>query len=169
MEVFWKSPANLNESSCCLAIRMDEPEVRRVGFASFALLPPSRARAPFLLWGRGSSGSGGGLCAMLEKPKFVPMARPYASDTPIILCIYKSRLRKLCPLPRPRGQIRPLNGQDQYMHRIGAWATCANFGVLRSSVWRPLAGRCGGLSWKSIWNSWSSPGGLLEVSWKSLE
>ena len=28
----------------------DEPEVRRVGFASFALLPPSRARAPLPLW-----------------------------------------------------------------------------------------------------------------------
>ena len=97
LEVFWKSPANLNESSCCLAIRMDEPEVRRVGFASFALLPPSRARAPFLLWGRGSSGSGGGLCAMLGKPKFVPMARPYAFDIPIYLFICKSRLRTKPP------------------------------------------------------------------------
>ena len=59
--------------------RRGEPEVRRVGFASFALLPPSRARAPLPLWWEGSSGSGGGLCAMLEKPKFVPVARPYAS------------------------------------------------------------------------------------------
>ena len=79
------SPGNLNESLCWFAIGMDEPEVRRVGFASFALLPPSRARAPLLLWGRGSSGSGGGLCAMLEKPKFVPMARPYASHIPIFI------------------------------------------------------------------------------------
>ena len=31
----------------------DEPEVRRVGFASFALLPPSRARAPLPLWWEG--------------------------------------------------------------------------------------------------------------------
>ena len=59
---------------------VDEPEVRRVGFASFALLPPSRTRAPLPLWCEGSSGSGGGLRAMLEKSKFVPMARPYASD-----------------------------------------------------------------------------------------
>ena len=87
LEVSWKPPGNLNESLCWFAISMDEPEVRRVGFASFALLPPSRARAPLLLWGRESSGSGGGLCAMLEKPKFVPMARPYASDIPTYLFI----------------------------------------------------------------------------------
>ena len=84
----WKTrsfPGNLNGSLCCSAVSMDEPEVRRVGFASFAFLPPSRARAPLLLWGRWSSGSGGGLCAMLETPKFVPMARPYAFDIPIFL------------------------------------------------------------------------------------
>ena len=55
------SPRDLNGSLCCFAISVDEPEVRRVGFASFAILPPSRARAPLLLWERGSSGSGGGL------------------------------------------------------------------------------------------------------------
>ena len=64
---------------------VQEPEVRRVGFASVALLPPSRARAPLPLWWEGSSGSGGGLCAMLGKPKFVPMARPYASNIPDLL------------------------------------------------------------------------------------
>ena len=86
LEVSWrKSPGTLNGSLCWPAVSMDEPEVRRVGFASFALLPPSRARAPLLLWGRGSSGSGGGLCAMLEKPKFVPMARPYAFHIPIFI------------------------------------------------------------------------------------
>ena len=45
--------------NCCAVISMDEPEVRRVGFASFVILPPSRAIAPLLLWRRGSSGSGG--------------------------------------------------------------------------------------------------------------
>ena len=83
VEVSWES----------LRAGLGEPEVRRVGFARFAILPPSRARAPLLLWGRGSSGSGGGLCAMLEKPEFVPMARPYASDTFIYLFMYKTRAR----------------------------------------------------------------------------
>ena len=82
-------------SSCSCAISMDQPEVRRVGFPSFALSPPSRARAPLLLWGRRSSGSGGGLCAMLGAPKFVPMARPYAFDIPIYLFIFQTGLRKL--------------------------------------------------------------------------
>ena len=62
LEVSWtKSPGNLDGSLCWPAVSMDEPEVRRVGFASFALLPPSRARAPLLrlgeaeLWfGRGA-------------------------------------------------------------------------------------------------------------------
>ena len=98
--VSWESPGGLLEvnlevlelcipdaSLCCLAISTDEPQVRRVGFASFALLPPSRARAPRLLRGRWSSGSGGGLHAMQEKPEFVPMARPYASHIPIFLYI----------------------------------------------------------------------------------
>ena len=133
---------------------MVEPEVRRVGFASVALLPPSRARAPLLLWGRGSFGSGGGLCAMLEKPEFVPMARPYASDVSIFLFIYESSLRKLGPLAPLPGQIRPMNGQDQYAPDRGVGGfpefdpfsnTCANCWVLRSSVWRPLAARFGGL------------------------
>ena len=88
LEVSWHCLGDLNGSSCWFAATsMDEPEVRRVGFASFALLPPSRARAPLPLWGRGSPGSGGGLFAMLEKPKFVPMARPYAFDIPSYLFI----------------------------------------------------------------------------------
>ena len=73
----------------------DEPEVRRVGFARFALLPPSRAGAPLPLYVGGSSGSGGGLCAMLEKPKFVPMARPYASHIPNIFYMYSSSFIRL--------------------------------------------------------------------------
>ena len=85
LEGSWKYLGSLNESLCCFAISVDEPEVRRVGFARFDILPPSRAIAPLLLWGRGSSGSGGGLCAMLEKPKFVPMARPYAFHIPIFI------------------------------------------------------------------------------------
>ena len=77
----------LRARACSGAISMDQPEVRRVGFPSFALSPPSRARAPLLLWERRSSGSGGGLCAMLGTPKFVPMARPYVFDIPIYLFI----------------------------------------------------------------------------------
>ena len=65
------------------------------------LAPPSRARAPLLLWERGSSGSGGGLCAMLEKPRFVPMVRPYASGAPMCLLICSSRPRGLCATPPP--------------------------------------------------------------------
>ena len=75
----------------------DEPEVRRVRFASLALLPPSRARAPLPIWGRRSSGSGGGLRAMLEKPKFVPMARPYASHIPIYIYIHLFFVYSQCP------------------------------------------------------------------------
>ena len=37
LEVSWKCLGGLNESLCFLAISMDEPEVRRVGFASFVL------------------------------------------------------------------------------------------------------------------------------------
>ena len=94
----WSSPVGLlevsweSESLSSSAISVDEPEVRRVGFASFALLRPSRTRASLLLWERGNSGSGGGLRAMLGKPKFVPMARPYAFDTPIYLLTYGSIL-----------------------------------------------------------------------------
>ena len=99
LEASWKYTRDLNELLCSFVISMDEPEVRRVGFASFVILPPSRAIAPLLLWRRGSSGSGGGLCAMLERPKFVPMARPYAPDTPISLFIYNS-------LPRERSKKR---------------------------------------------------------------
>ena len=33
---------------------------------------------------------------MLEKPKFVPMARPYAFDIPMYFVIYAGRLRRLC-------------------------------------------------------------------------
>ena len=112
---------DLDESLCWFAISMDEPEVRRVGFASFALLPPSRARAPLPLWGRGSSGSGGGLFAMLERPKFVPMARPYAFDIPLYLFIYKSRLRKLCLLAPLPGQssTSPL-GEGEFWFGRGA-------------------------------------------------
>ena len=46
-------------------ISMDEPEVRRVGLASFALRPPPGPELHFSFGGGGSSGSGGGLCAML--------------------------------------------------------------------------------------------------------
>ena len=174
---------NLNESFCWFAISMDEPEVRRVGFASFAILPPSRAIAPLLLWRRGSSGSGGGLCAMLEMPKFVPMARPYASDTPISLSIYNSRLRKLCTKPpsqaREPGQIGPMNGQDEYAPDRGVGGfpefdpfsnTCANCWVLRSSVSRPVAARFGGLlgvNLEVVELSWRSLGSILEEYWES--
>ena len=59
-----------------------QPWVRRAGSCLHSC--PSRARAsPFPFKGGVSSGSRGGLCAMLESPKFVPMARPYASYTPI--------------------------------------------------------------------------------------
>ena len=51
MLVSCKHPGN--KASCWVVTSMDEPEVRRVGFASFALLPPSRARAPLLLSGEG--------------------------------------------------------------------------------------------------------------------
>ena len=53
-------------------------------WASLALrcCPPPGPELPFHFGGEGSSGSGGGLCAMLEEPKFVPMARPYASHLP---------------------------------------------------------------------------------------
>ena len=62
----------------------DLPAVGTKSRVLLALLPPSRARAsPFPFRGGVSSGSRGGLCAMLEDPKFVPMARPYASYTPI--------------------------------------------------------------------------------------
>ena len=64
--------------------RTGGPWVRRVGFSNnmfaFALLPPSWARASFLLWGEGETlVREGGFCAMQENPKCVPMARPYAS------------------------------------------------------------------------------------------
>ena len=62
----------------------DLPAVGTKSRVLLALLPPSRARAsPFPFRGGVRSGSRGGLCAMLEGPKFVPMARPYASYTPI--------------------------------------------------------------------------------------
>ena len=76
-----------SESLCWIAISMDEPEVRRVGFAQ--ALPSCPSPGPELhssSWGgEGALVRAGGLCAMLEKPKFVPMARPYASDIPIYL------------------------------------------------------------------------------------
>ena len=72
----------------------DLPAVGTKSRVLLALLPPSRARAsPFPFRGGVSSGSRGGLCAMLEGPKFVPMARPYASYTPIsyiYIYIYQS-------------------------------------------------------------------------------
>ena len=163
---------------CCFAISVDEPEVRRVGFARFDILPPSRAIAPLLLWGRGSSGSGGGLCAMLEKPKFVPMARPYAFDIPTYFFIHATRLRKLCTKPPP-GQIRQMNRQDQYApdRAVGGFPEfgpfsneCANFVFLRSSVWRPLAGRFGGLlevNLQVVELSCWSLGSILDVTWES--
>ena len=52
---------------------------------------------------------------MLEKLKFVPMARPYASDSPISLFISTSASRMLLTTraAAPR-QIRLMNGQDRY-------------------------------------------------------
>ena len=50
---------------CWFALSMDEPEVRRVGFAQ--ALPPSRARAPLLLLGEGELWFGrGALCNARE-------------------------------------------------------------------------------------------------------
>ena len=67
----------------------DLPAVGTKSRVLLALLPPSRARAsPFPFRGGVSSGSRGGLCAMLEGPKVVPMARPYASYTPIFVYIH---------------------------------------------------------------------------------
>ena len=66
--------------------------------------------------------------------------------------------------PRTPSQIRVMNGQARYAPERGVGGfpefdpssnTCANFGVLMSSIWRPLAGRCGSLLGVS-------PGGLGE-------
>ena len=87
------------------------------------------------------------------------MARPYA-------------LRNTAP----PGQIRQRNGQDQYAPDRGVggfqefdpfWNACANFCVLRSSVWRPLAGRFVGLlkvTLDVVELSWWFLGSILEVS-----
>ena len=117
---------------------------------------------------------------MLEEPEFVPMARPYASDTLIYLFLYKSRLRKLCTKPPSPGQRRPMNGQDQYAPDRGAGGSpefhpfsndaCANFGILRSSVWSPLAGQFGvplEVNFEVVELSRGSLGTILEVSWGS--
>ena len=165
------SLANLNESLCSFAISMDQPEVRRAGFASFALLPPSRARAPLLLWERGSSGSGGGLCAMLEMPKFVPMARPYASAKPISLSIYNSRLRKLCTKPPPPRPDRT----NERTRRIRTGSRRGRISGIRSflehvcQLLGPKVIRfeaCSSTIWRALGSQFGSRGALREVSWK---
>ena len=72
------------------------------------------------------------------------------------------------PLP---SQIRLMNGQDQYAPERGVGGfpefgrlsnTCANCGGLRSSIWRPLAGRFGsllGVSWRAL----GSQFGIVEL------
>ena len=109
-------------------------------YASQALTsrPPPGPELHFSFWGRGSSGSGGGLCAKLEKPKFVPMARPYASD--ILIFTYVHILTYVClfvgsflhmsapasqGLPKffpPPSQIGAMNGRAANMHRSGVSA-----------------------------------------------
>ena len=50
--------------------------------------PPPVPELSFPLWGEeGAPVREGGFCAMQENPKFVPMARPYASHIPIFLYI----------------------------------------------------------------------------------
>ena len=56
--------------------------------------PPPGPELHFSFGGGGALVREGGFGAMLEKPEFVPMARPYASDIPIFLFISKTRLRK---------------------------------------------------------------------------
>ena len=69
-----------------------------------------------------------------------------------------------------------MNGQDQYAPDRGVGGfqefdpfsnTCADFGVLRSSVWRPLAGRFVGLLEVTpdvVELSWWFLGSILDVS-----
>ena len=68
---------------------------------------------------------------MLEKPKFVPMARPYAFLIPIFLFICKLRLRKFCGAPGPD----KTNERDEAdMHRNEASADFRNRTLSRARV-----------------------------------
>ena len=72
-----------------------------------------------------------------------------------------------------------MNGQDEDAPDRGVGGfqefdpfsnVCANFGVLRSSVWMLLASRFGGLlgvNLEAVELSWWSLASILEVSWGS--
>ena len=73
-----------------------------------------------------------------------------------------------------------MNGQDQYAPERGVGGfqefasfpnTCANCWPLRSSTWRPLAGRLGSLlevPWWALGSQFGRRGALLGVSWELL-
>ena len=113
---------------------------------------------------------------MLEKPKFVPMARPYAFHIPIFIYL-PIRLGFASSAPdmtnertRPVGAgtgRRRISGICFFPEHvcqllapkvIHVEASCKSIG---KSLGSPLVG-----SRKSIWMTWSCPGCLLEGSWR---
>ena len=130
--------------------------------------PPPGPELHFPVGGGGALVREGGLCAMLEKPEFVPMARPYASDIPIYLYTYvflpsfQSRVTFARRPPRP-------DTTNERARPVCTGARCGRISGIRSfpeHVWKlpgpkaiHLEAACA-----SIWKSLGSP---LESSWKS--
>ena len=82
---------------------------------SLRIPAPSWARrspAPLV---RRSSGSGGGFGAMLENPKVVPMARPYASSRRALEGVVRAESDRERVIDDPTSAPRPLQRQEALM------------------------------------------------------
>ena len=108
---------------------------------------------------------------MLEKPKFVPMARPYASDTPISLSIYnRVGFASFAQSPPPRP-----DRTNERTRRIRTGSRRGRISGIRSflehvcQLLGPKVIRfeaCSSTIRRALGSQFGSRGALLEVSWK---